>query len=51
MIDTTINKYNLNFSIENDIGPNVNRLINQIWKLIPMLENNEDWKKQINTVS
>ena len=50
MIDTTINKYNLNFSIENDIGPNVNRLINQIWKLIPMLENNEDWKKQLDTV-
>ena len=50
MIDTTINKYNLDFSIENDINPNVNRLVNQIWKLIPMLENNEDWKKQLDTV-
>lgn len=26
------------------------RLINQIWKLIPMRENAEDWKKQINQV-
>ena len=26
------------------------RLINQMWKLIPMKENNEDWSKQLNTV-
>lgn len=26
------------------------RLTNQLWKLIPMRENNEDWKKQLNTV-
>lgn len=26
------------------------RLINQLWKLIPMRENNENWKKQLNTV-
>lgn len=32
--------------IEKDIV----RLINQLWKLIPMRENNEDWKKQLNTV-
>ncbi len=50
MTGTIVNKYNLDFSIESDIGPNVIRLINQIWKLIPMLENNEDWKKQLNTV-
>lgn len=49
MIDTT-NKYDLNFSIESDISPNIKRLVNQIWKLIPMLENNEDWEKQLNTV-
>jgi hypothetical protein len=26
------------------------RLTNQIWKLIPMREHNEDWKKQLDTV-
>lgn len=26
------------------------RLINQIWKLIPMRENGEDWKKQLSSV-
>ena len=26
------------------------RLTNQIWKLIPMRENQEDWIKQLNTV-
>lgn len=26
------------------------RLINQIWKLIPMRENDEDWLKQIDSV-
>ena len=29
---------------------NIIRLINQLWKLIPMRENEEDWKKQLNTV-
>ena len=29
---------------------NIMRLTNQIWKLIPMKENNEDWEKQLNTV-
>ena len=29
---------------------NINRLTNQIWKLIPMMENEEDWRKQLNTV-
>ena len=29
---------------------NINRLTNQVWKLIPMRENEEDWKKQLNTV-
>ena len=28
----------------------VNRLTNQIWKLIPMRENNEPWEAQLNTV-
>ena len=26
------------------------RLINQIWKLLPMRENNEDWQKQLDNV-
>ena len=26
------------------------RLTNQLWKLIPMRENKEDWKKQLETV-
>lgn len=25
-------------------------LTNQLWKLIPMRENNEDWEKQLDTV-
>lgn len=29
---------------------NIIRLTNQLWKLIPMRENNEDWDKQLNTV-
>lgn len=29
---------------------NITRLINQIWKMIPMWENDEDWKKQLITV-
>ena len=33
------------------IEKNITRLTNQMWKLIPMYENNEDWKKQLNTVS
>lgn len=42
-------KYNFDiplFSFES----NVARLTNQLWKLIPMRENDEDWKKQIDTV-
>lgn len=40
-----------NFVIDNDlINTNINRLTNQIWKLIPMRENEEDWLSQLNTV-
>ena len=35
---------------EETIEFNINRLTNQIWKLIPMYENNEDWPKQLSTV-
>lgn len=40
-----------NFDIDNNlINTNINRLTNQIWKLIPMRENEEDWLSQLNTV-
>ena len=42
-------KYGFNVS-KNIINTNINRLTNQIWKLIPMRENNEDWLSQLNTV-
>ena len=39
------------FDISNEaIEQNVRRLTNQLWKLIPMRENHEDWKKQLHTV-
>lgn len=28
----------------------INRLTNQLWKLIPMRENEEDWENQLQTV-
>ena len=28
----------------------VNRLTNQLWKLIPMRENNEDWQAHLDTL-
>ena len=34
-----------------DFNKNIVRLTNQLWKLIPMKENNEDWLKQLDTVS
>jgi hypothetical protein len=35
-------KYSFDFSKES-IDKNVGRLTNQLWKLIPMKENNENW--------
>jgi len=43
------NKYNLLFS-KKEMEQEVIRLTNQLWKLIPMWENGEDWNKQLNTV-
>lgn len=44
-----ITKYN--FDIPNkSIEVNCLRLVNQLWKLIPMREHEEDWKKQLETV-
>ena len=44
-----LNKYELEFSYS-DIDANVKRLTNQLWKLIPMRELEEDWQKQLDTV-
>ena len=33
-----------------DVKKNAQRLTNQLWKLIPMRENEEDWQKQLDTV-
>ena len=44
-----LNKYNIEISAE-DIQKNAQRLTNQLWKLIPMREHNEDWSKQLDTV-
>lgn len=44
-----LNKYTLDFPQE-VISKNIIRLTNQIWKLIPMREHEEDWEKQLNTV-
>lgn len=42
-------KYNRIFSQE-EINASVQRLTNQMWKLIPMREHQEDWQKQLKTV-
>lgn len=44
-----ITKYDFDFSIE-VVEANISRLVNQLWKLIPMRENNEDWMKQLDNV-
>lgn len=41
---------NIEYS-EDSIEQNVTRLTNQIWKLIPMREHEEDWQKQLDTVN
>ena len=43
-----------NFGIDiasESVERNITRLTNQIWKLIPMKENSEDWEKQLDTVN
>lgn len=42
-------KYTFDFSIE-EINNEIIRLTNQLWKLIPMRENNENWQNQLETV-
>ena len=43
-------KYEYTISTE-IINTNINRLTNQLWKIIPMRENKEDWQKQLETVT
>lgn len=45
----SMNKYNINFPI-NIIDQDLKRLINQLWKLIPMRENGEDWEIHLKTI-
>lgn len=42
-------KYEFDFPVE-VIEKDIMRLTNQIWKLIPMYEHNENWRKQLDTV-
>lgn len=42
-------KYDFDFPIE-VINKNILRLTNQVWKLIPMREKEEDWQRQLDTV-
>ena len=49
LVSMELTKYNFEMPKE-VIVKNITRLTNQIWKLIPMRENNEDWQKQLDTV-
>ena len=42
-------KYQFEFPTE-VINRHITRLTNQLWKLIPMRENEENWEKQLETV-
>lgn len=42
-------KYNFDI-LDKNFQVDINRLTNQLWKLIPMRENSEDWKSQLETV-
>ena len=44
-----LNQYGIDIP-EEDVNKNVRRLTNQLWKLIPMREHEEDWQKQLDTV-
>ena len=41
--------YNIEFA-NSTIVSDLRRVINQIWKLLPMRENEEDWQKQLDSV-
>lgn len=44
-----LTKYDFDFQKE-VIDVNIRRLTNQLWKLIPMREHEENWTKQLETV-
>lgn len=44
-----ITKYNFDISAD-VVTVDINRLTNQLWKLIPMRENEENWQAQLDTV-
>ena len=44
-----VTKYGFDISIE-VINMDIKRLVNQMWKLIPMKENNEDWENHLAVV-
>ena len=44
-----IDKYGLNYP-QSNISIDLSRLINQVWKLLPMREHKEDWQKQLDSV-
>jgi hypothetical protein len=44
-----MDKYNIDFPLETR-EQDLKRLINQLWKLIPMRENKEDWQNHLNVM-
>ena len=42
-------KYNINFS-QDIIKKDIKRIINQIYKLLPLREQGQDWKKLLQTI-
>ena len=44
-----MDKYDINFPLETK-EQDLKRLINQLWNLIPMRENEEDWINHLNTM-
>lgn len=44
-----ITKYGITFD-KAAFDKNLNRLTNQLWKILPMRENEEDWRKQLENV-
>lgn len=44
-----MDKYNINFPLETR-EQDLKRLINQLWKLIPMRENNENWINHLSVL-
>lgn len=42
-------KYNINFS-QDIIRKDIKRIVNQIYKLLPLREEGQDWKKLLQTI-